>query len=75
MRKEGVDLLVNKPGLCFKEAWQCRSSNYLYAVVEAGYIAQRWCHGFNSHPGNPGVAQLVRAQHKHGFDSRSAEGG
>lgn len=32
-------------------------------------------HGFNSHPGNPGVAQLVRAQHKHGFDSRSQTDG
>jgi len=37
--------------------------------------AQRCGHGFNSHPGNPGVAQLVRAQQKRGFESRSQTDG
>lgn len=29
--------IANKPGSCFKEAQQCRRSNYLYAVVTLGY--------------------------------------
>lgn len=34
--KEGYISVATKPGRCFKKAWQCRSSNSLYAVAATG---------------------------------------
>jgi hypothetical protein len=37
--KTGIWLVRNNRGWCFKEALQCRRSNYLYAVLRLAYAS------------------------------------
>lgn len=60
--KMDICLFANKPGLCFKEAWQYRSSNYLYAVVQMGYVHQHSVYeGSNPSPDGIGIAKVAIA--------------
>jgi len=41
--KTGICPIKNNRGWCFKEAQQCRRSNYLYAVVQLEYACFITC--------------------------------
>jgi hypothetical protein len=41
--KTGIWPIENNRGWCFKEAQQCRRSNYLYAVVKLAYACRLIC--------------------------------
>lgn len=64
----------NKPGTCFKEAWQCRSGGYLYAVIALTHISPTRCvQRFDPSQANSPVAQVAEQQLRKGrrFDSCS----